>query len=368
MTDALRGETHSLGPWTRKFETAVAAHATRTFAVAISSSSSAMQTALDALGVRAGDEVIVPTFDSPSTTACVLRLGAIPVFIDCVARTLNSNVQEIASKITPKTKVIVATHTFGNPTGIEAIASVAMRNEIPLLEDAGQALGSTVHNRPAGSFGRVALFSFRATTQLTSLEGGVIVTDDDHLAILCQSMRNHGLTNDPMHSVDELHQVRADERKMTLGYGFRMSEVHAAVGATQMKRIEEIMQQRSAIADWYTRRLGGLGDVMCPTIDPEINMSWDGYVIRLSDRFNQEDRDHIIRDLHRHEIGAADFFRPVHTLPPVLKATNQPSHCPVAESISSRTLALPFFTSMTKREVDVVCQTLELVMNRSTLA
>ena len=147
-----------------------------------------------------------------------------------------------------------------------------------------------------------------------------------------------------------------------------MSEVHAAVGVTQMKRIEEIMQQRSAIAGWYTRRLGGLGDVMCPTIDPEINMSWDGYVIRLSDRFNQEERDHIIRGLHRHEIGAADFFRPVHTLPSVLKVTNQPSYCPVAESISSRTLALPFFTSMTKREVDVVCQTLELMMNRSTLA
>ena len=97
-------------------------------------------------------------------------------------------------------------------------------------------------------------------------------------------------------------------------------------------------------------------------------MSWDGYVIRLNDQFEQEDRDHIIRGLHRHEIGAADYFRPVHTLPPVKHAVQKHSPCPVSESISARTLALPFFTSMTKREVDIVCQTLELMMTRSTFA
>ena len=366
VSNALKGETQSLGPWTKRFESSVATHANRSFAVALSSSSSAMQIALDALGVQAGDEVIVPTFDAPSTTACVLRLGAIPIFIDCDARTLNCNHQEIESKITDKTKVIVASHTFGNPTGIETIASVAMRNEISLLEDAGPALGSKVDNRPAGSFGRLAVFAFRATSQLTSLEGGVIATDDDRLALLCRSMRNHGLTSDPMYSVEDLHHVRADERMVSIGHGFRLSEVHAAVGATQMKRIEEIMQKRSVVANWYTSRLGGVGDVLCPTIDPDIKMSWDGYVIRLSDRFSQEDRDHIIRGLHRHDIGAADFFRPVHMLPPIQKATTGTTHCPVAESISSRTLALPFFTSMTKREVEIVCQTLELMITRVT--
>ena len=152
VTSALKGETQSLGPWTKRFESSVAKHANRSFAVALSSSSSAMQIALDALGVQAGDEVIVPTFDAPSTTACVLRLGAIPIFIDCDARTLNCNHQEIESKITDKTKVIVASHTFGNPTGIETIASVAMRNEISLLEDAGPALGSKV-GTPCGERG-----------------------------------------------------------------------------------------------------------------------------------------------------------------------------------------------------------------------
>lgn len=367
-SEALRGKTQSLGPWTKKFEDSVAAHSGGTFATAFCSASCAMQTALESLGVGNGDEVIVPTFDSPSTTACVIRLGAIPVFADCDARTLNSDADDIASKITEKTKVIVASHTFGNPAGIEAVASVAMKNEIPLLEDAGQAIGSRVNNRPTGSFGRVAVFAFHATTQLTSLEGGVIVTDDDKLAASCQSKRNHGLSSDPLHSTEDLHQVRTDQRMVSLGHSFRLSEVHAAIGATQMNRIEEIMRRRNNVADWYTRILGGMSDVMCPTIDSNVHMSWDGYVIRFSDRFEQEDRDSIIRGLHRHEIGAADYFNPVHALPAVERALNHSSHCPVAESISSRTLALPFFTSMTNREVEIICQTLELMMARSTFA
>ncbi|MBC8203055.1 MAG: DegT/DnrJ/EryC1/StrS family aminotransferase [Planctomycetes bacterium] len=368
-SDALRGETHSLGPWTRRFETAVASQANGSFGIAFSSAQSAMQTALEALGVKKGDEVIVPTFDSPSTTACVIRLGAIPIFADCDARSLNCDADDVASKITSKTKVIVTSHVFGNPTGIEAIAKVAMKNEIHLLEDAGQAIGSVVNARPAGSFGRVAVFAFHSTTQLTSLEGGVIVTDDDRLASSCQSQRNHGLSSDPLHSSEELHQVRTDERLVSLGHSFRLSEVHAAIGATQMKRMDGILERRSRVADWYTQKLGGNGDVMCPTFDPDqVRMSWDGYVIRLSDKYDQDDRDHIIRGLHRHEIGAADYFRPVHTLPPVKKAVKVETQCPVAESISSRTLALPFFTSMTIREVDIVCQTLELMMTRSTFA
>ncbi|MDP6693225.1 MAG: DegT/DnrJ/EryC1/StrS family aminotransferase [Phycisphaerales bacterium] len=365
-SDALRGDTQSLGPWTRRFESAVASQVGGSYAVALCSASCAMQIALEALGVREGDEVIVPTFDSPSTTSCVLRLGAIPVFADCDARSLNSNASDIDSKITSKTKAIVASHTFGNPSGIEEIASIAMRNELPLLEDAGQAIGSLINNRPAGSFGRIAVFAFHSTTQLTSLEGGVIVTDDDTLSTICKTQRNHGLSSDPLLSPDELHRVRTDELLVSLGHSFRLSEVHAAVGATQMRRIEEIMLRRGQVANWYTRRLGGNGDVMCPTIDSRVQMSWDGFAIRLCDKFNQEDRDHIIRGLHRHEIGAADYFRPVHTLPPVAKVVNIKTKCHVAESIATRMIALPFFTSMTKREVDIVCQTLELMMSRST--
>ena len=154
----------------------------------------------------------------------------------------------------------------------------------------------------------------------------------------------------------------------SLGHGFRISEVHAAVGAIQMNRLDEIMERRSEVSQWYTQRLGGVADIMCPTIDGGVEMSWDGFVIRLSDRFSREDRDEVIRGLHRHEIGAADYFQSVPTLPPILSKCTEVHPCPVAESISQRMIALPFYTLMTRREVDIVCQTLELMITRSTLS
>ena len=168
-------------------------------------------------------------------------------------------------------------------------------------------------------------------------------------------------------SVDALQRVRTDELMQTMGHGFRLSEVHAAVGAIQMTRFDEIMERRDQVAQWYTRRLGGVADISCPTVEEGIQMSWDGYVIRLSDRFTRDDRDEVIKGLHRHEIGAADFFQSIPTLP-VFSEYAEVANCPIAESISQRTIALPFFTRMTQREVDIVGQTLELMITRGSFA
>ncbi|HIB20263.1 MAG TPA: DegT/DnrJ/EryC1/StrS family aminotransferase [Rhodospirillales bacterium] len=367
-TDALCGEVHALGPWTIRFEKAVAKHADGTFGIATNSSQSAMHVTLEALGISKDDEVITPAFSFPSCAATILRLGAIPVFADCNPRTLNANAKDIASKVTDKTKAIIASHTFGNPAGIDQVARVAQEIEIPLIEDAGQAIGSTFRNRQVGSFGRVAVFAFHSTTQITCIEGGVIVTDDDSLAEQCKLRRNHGFINDPTMSTDDLHRVRTDELMLSLGHGYRLSEVHAAVGSIQMTRLKEIMERRHQVSQWYTSQLGGIVDIMCPTIEDGVDMSWDGYVIRLCDNFSKEDRDEIIRGLHRHEIGAADFFQSIPTLPLFATKGEGQSTCPVAASVSERTLALPFYTSMTRREVDIVCQTLELMLKRGTFS
>ena len=276
------------------------------------------------------------------------------------------NANDVSQKITPSTKAIIATHTFGNPSGIDAIARVALEQEIPLIEDASQAIGSKLHQRQVGTFGRVAIFAFHSSTQVTSVDGGLITTDDDALAKQCQLRRNHGLINDPSLSTDELHRVRTDELMKTIGHGYRLSEVHAAVGTVQMKRLKEILQRRDSVASWYTQRLGGNGDIMCPTIENGVEMSWDGFVVRLNDRFTRNDRDEIIRGLHRHEIGAADYYQSIPTLPLFSAHSEGTNHCPVSDSISQRTIALPFYTSMTKREVDIVSQTLELMLARGT--
>ena len=366
-TDALRGERLALGSWTSRFEKSVAQHVGSNFGIATNSAYTAMFITLESLGIGSGDEVITPAFANPWSAACVLQLGATPVFADCDPRSLNMDAKDVGAKITPKTKAIIASHTYGNPTGIESLSRVAQEQEVPLIEDAGQAIGSKLRGRKVGTFGRVAIFAFHSTAQLTSVDGGVIVTDDDALASQCALLRNHGLTSDPTITADELQRVRADELMQSLGHGFRMSEVHAAVGAIQMNRLDEIMERRSEVSQWYTQRLGGVADIMCPTIDKGVEMSWDGFVIRLSDRFSREDRDEVIRGLHRHEIGAADYFQSVPTLPPILSKCTEVHPCPVAESISQRMIALPFYTLMTRREVDIVCQTLELMITRSTL-
>lgn len=365
-SDALQSEQLILGSWTTQFERAVSKHVGSTFGIATHSSHSAMHITLEALDIKAGDEIITAAFSFPAVASTILRMGAVPVFADCDARSLNMDPQDVSRKITPATKAIIATHTFGNPFGIDSIARIALEHEIPLIEDASQAIGSKLLNRKVGSFGRVAIFAFHSTTQVTSIEGGVITTDDDTLAEQCRLRRNHGFANDPTLNTEELHRIRTDELMLTFGHGYRLSEVHAAVGTIQMKRLEEILHQRNQVAQWYTQHLGGNADIMCPTIENSVHMSWDGFVIRLNDRFSRKDRDEIIRGLHRHDIGAADYFESIPTLPLFKTDADNKSACPVAESVSQRTIALPFYTRMTKREVGIVAQTLELMLTRSS--
>ena len=365
-SDALRAEQLVFGPWTKRFEKAVASHAGSTFGVATHSSHSAMHVVLESLGIQQGDEVITPAFAFPSAAATLLRMGVTPIFADCDARTLNMDCKDVSAKLTDKTKAIIATHTFGNPEGIEAIARVAQEQEITLIEDAGQAIASKINGRKVGSFGRAAVFAFHSSTQLTSVQGGVITTDDNMLAEKCKAKRNHGFVCDPSHATDELHHVRTDELMQSMGHGYRISEVHAAVGTVQMQRLDEIMARRDQLAKWYIQKLCGVAEIMCPTIAPKVEMSWEGFVVRVNDNYSRDDRDEIIRGLHRHEIGAADYYQSIPSLPLFEKACNAADTCPVANSISKRVLALPFYTSMTEREVDIVCQTLELMLTRGS--
>ena len=365
-TDALKSEHLTLGSWTRSFEQSVAQHTQNQYGIATNSSNSAMFIALESLGIGKGDEVITSAFAFPSTAAAIIQLGATPRFADCDPRSLNLDANDVESKISGATKGIIATHTFGLPSGIEQIVRITQAQEIPLIEDARQAIGSKSNGRCVGSFGRVSVFAFHSAAQLTCVEGGMIVTDDDHLAQQCRIRRNHGYDHDHTATLNDLHHVRTDKLLHAVGHGNRLSEVHAAVGTIQMKRMAEILERRAIIADWYTSLLCGLPDVMCPTIENGVEMSWDGYVIRLSDRFSQEDRDEVIRGLHRHDIGAADFYQAIPTLPPFKTFDNEENSCPVATSLSMRTVALPFYTTMSKREVEIVCQTLELMLTRGT--
>ncbi|MHC4080524.1 MAG: DegT/DnrJ/EryC1/StrS family aminotransferase [Planctomycetota bacterium] len=366
VVETLRSGRLALGPRLEAFERLVAQRVRRQHGIGVNSGTSGLHLCLAALGVGPGDEVITPAFSFVASANCVLHVGATPVFVDCDPRTLNVVPRSVERRITDKTKAIIGVEVFGNPAGMAELAAVAGRHEIPLVEDGSEALGSRVRDEPVGRFGRMAVFGFYPNKQITTGEGGMIVTDDDRLAELCRSMRNQGRSPEIKEAGQGLGSWLGHER---LGFNYRLSEINAALGMAQMRRLDQLIEARQRVAAAYTRRLMGNTDLMLPTVEPDTFMSWFVYVVRLSDRFTEDDRDFIINGLRRHDVGASNYFPPIPLLPYYRQRFgHKPGDFPVAESVSHRTVALPFFTRLNDREVDLICQTVELMISRVTFA
>ncbi len=368
----LRSGRLSIGPMIEEFERLVADRAGCSHGVAVSSGTSGLHAALAALGVGPGDEVITTPFSFVASSNVILMVGATPVFVDICPTSLNIDPSRIEAAITPRTKAILAVEAFGNCAHMGEYARIAARHEIPLVEDCCEALGCRSGGRRAGSFGRVGVFGFYPNKQITTGEGGMIVTDDPNLAAACRSLRNQGRpapganmsTRDPqpMNTGSWL----AHER---LGFNYRMSEVTAAIGVAQMRRFDEIVAGRQKVASLYMDRLLGVPDLVLPTVAPGDETSWFVYVVRLAAGYGREERDRVIRGLRTHEIGCADYFPCIHLQPFYRDMFGfGPGRYPVAESVSQRTIALPFHARMSEREVDLVAQTLEVMLTRENLA
>jgi perosamine synthetase len=368
----LRSGRLSQGRSLEDFETLVAHRAGRAHGIGVSSGTAGLHLALLALGVGPGDEVIVPAFSFVATANCVEYVGARPVFVDCDPRTLNIKAADVEPMLTERTKAVIGVEVFGNPAGMGELDALCKRHEIPLIEDCCEGLGSRLGSRTVGSFGRVGVFSFYPNKQVTTAEGGMIVTDDGRIADLCRSLRNQGREAGPATSGEEdepLSSLGSWLRHERLGYNYRLSELHAALGVAQMQRLDELLEARQWVAECYTRRLGAHPDLILPTVEPGCEQSWFVYVVRLTDRFAPDDRDTIIEGLRRHDVGAADYFPPIPLQPYYQRKYGlRIGDYPVAESVSHRTVALPFFTRLTEREVDLVCQTFELMITRITFA
>jgi len=352
-----------LGPEVDAFEKAIAAYVGTPHAIGVSSGTDALLVALMALDVGPGDEVITTPFSFIASSNCILYVGATPVFVDIEPRSLNMDPAKVEAAITPRTKAILAVECFGNPRHMDAYRSIAARHEIRLIEDCCEGLGGSMNGRPVGGFGNAGVFGFYPNKQITTGEGGMIVTDDDRLANVCRSLRNQGRPiNQTGNAIGSWMQF---ER---LGYNYRMPELNAALGLSQVRRLEEIVAKRQAVADRYMQRFMAHPDIILPNIDPGVVMSWFVFVVRLSDRYGREDRDRIIQGLHRHDIGAAPYFPCIHLQPFYRERFGfEPGMFPVAESVSNRTIALPFFNELSARDEDHAAQTLEHMIGREDL-
>jgi len=372
VVDVLRSGRLSLGPKLDEFENMVADRAQRVHGIGVNSGTSGLHLVLKALDIGPGDEVITPAFSFVASANCIEFVGARPVFVDCDPRTLNMRPETVERHITEHTRAIVAVEVFGNPVGMREMAALAAKHEIPLIEDACEGLGGSIDGEPVGKFGRAAVFGFYPNKQITTGEGGMIVTDDDRLAELCRSMRNQGRPTRPIKSeenntTDEVLASWLQHER--LGYNYRLNELSAALGVEQMKRLDAMLELRQMVAEAYMRRLGAHPDIILPTVESNVDMSWFVFAVRLSDRFTMDDRDEILRGLRRHDVGAGDYFPPIPLMPYYQRRYGyRPGDFPATESVSHRTVALPFFTRLTEREIELICQTLELMITRLTFA
>jgi perosamine synthetase len=373
VTDVLRSGRLSLGPRQSRFEEMVAERAGRRHGVAVSSGTAGLHLVMQGLGIGPGDEVITTPFSFIASANCILYVGARPVFVDIDPRSLNMDPARIEAAITPRTKAILAVEVFGNPAHMERIAQIANAHEIPLIEDCCEALGGRHKGRPVGSFGRVGVFAFYPNKQITTGEGGLIVTDDDHLAELCRSMRNQGRAE---MNAKGTPQVSGDNRAGSwlsherLGYNYRLSEIACALGIAQMERLDAMLEARRRVAGMYIRRMMDWKDIILPSVDPDAadDMSWFVFVVRLTDQYGRIERDRVIEGLRRHEIGASNYFPCIHLQPFYRRQFGYDRGAfPIAESISERTIALPFFNRLDETAVELIVQTLRVMIQREQL-
>jgi len=356
VTDVLHSPTLSIGPRVEEFEAACAAVANRRHGIGVSSGTAGLHLMMLAAGIKEGDEVITTPFSFVASANCILYVGARPVFVDIDNKTLNIDLDKIDAVVTPKTKAIVAVETFGHPGGMIELEQFAQSHELMLLEDSCEGFGGRLDQRPIGSFGRASCFAFYPNKQITTGEGGMIVTDDDNFAAMCRALRNQG--RDGMAWL--AHQ--------RLGYNYRLSEINAALGLAQTKRLDEILENRRRVAHEYIQRLMTNKYLILPTLADDTHMSWFVFVVRLNDLFEPADRDDIIRQLRDEGIGCNNYFPPIHLQPYMVERFGfEAGSFPVTEYVSARTIALPFFTRMTRGQVHQVCDALDSILEKTMM-
>jgi perosamine synthetase len=266
---------------------------------------------------------------------------------------LNIDPQRIEAAITSRTKAILPVEVFGNPAGFDRVCEIAERYGLPIVEDSCEALGSALNGKKAGSFGALSIFGFYPNKQITTGEGGMILTDDEALADTCVSLRNQGRSKGG--------GWLAHER---LGYNFRLSDINCALGIAQLSRLEEIKAKRRRVAKWYQEMLVDEERLIVPTEAAGSELSWFVYVVRLRETFGQQQRDMILQEISRQDIQVSNYFPPVHLQPFIAERYGlRRGDFPITESVSGRTVALPFHNHLTEQDVALVCGVLRAVLD-----
>lgn len=333
----------SEGPFVKKFEQKMSETVHRKYGIAVSNGTAALEVAVQALGISAGDEVIMPTFTIISCAMAVTKVGGVPVLVDTDSFTWNMKVDEIESKITPKTKAIMLIHLYGLPAEVNKILSLAEKYHLKVIEDAAEMHGQTYNGEPCGSFGDISIFSFYPNKHITTGEGGMVVTDNEELAERCRFLRNLCFRKDIRYVHDEISD------------NYRFTNLQAAVGFAQLERLDEFVERKRTMGRYYTERLCEIEGIRLPVEQTEYadNIYWV-YGIVLEKEIKADNR-MVQKLLAEKGIGSRTFFWCMH---------EQPVYCnmglfknesyPDAEYLARKGFYIPSGLAITKEQMDKV--------------
>jgi perosamine synthetase len=367
----LRSGELSMGPRIGEFEAAFAKYIGTKYAVAVNSGTSALHLCIRALKIGAKDEVITTSFSFVASANCILYERAMPVFADIDPNSFNVDPPEIrrfledscgpdpctglpVDKENGRTvRAILPVHVFGLPCNMDAILELAEEYNLQVIEDACEALGSKYRGQHAGTLGHAAVFAFYPNKQMTTAEGGMVVTDDEEMARDCRSLRNQGRS--------ETSSWLEHEQ---LGFNYRLSELHCALGLAQLERIDELLIGRKRAADLYNHLLTDHLNYSLPVAIPDSYRSWFVYVIRLRGIDSSLLRDRVLSELRKLDIGCQSYFPAIHRQPYFKqKGIARWLSLPHTEAVSDGCIALPMFSTITEDQIRYVCESLAEVLD-----
>jgi perosamine synthetase len=345
VTEVLESGIIASGPKTKAFEKEYAEYIGVKHAVAVTNGTVALDVSLKAFKICPGDEVITSAFSFVASGNCILFQNAKPVFADIDPKTFNIDPTDVAEKITSKTKALIPVHMFGQPADMAALKEIAEDNGLALVEDAAQAHGAEYKRQKAGSIGDTACFSFYATKNMTAGEGGVITTNDDKLAENSRLLINHGQSKKYLHE--------------TLGYNYRTTDMCAAIGLVQLKKLESFNKKRTENASLLGKTISKIDGLTVPYLNKDVKPVFHQYVIRVEDSYPLS-RDKLSASLTEKGIGNAVHYPfPIYKQPLYLKLGYKNTDCPNTEDACKHVLSLPVHPLVTRDDIDYIIETLK---------
>jgi perosamine synthetase len=362
VSEVIRSGWLTMGPKTFEFEKEFAKYVGAKHAIAVSTGTAALHLALEAAGVRAGDEVLLPTTTFTATAEAVTYVGARPVLVDIDPVTMNIDSEDAARRITPKTKAIIPVHLGGQPCDMDEIEAIARMHHLRIIEDAAHALPSEYKGKRVGQISEFTCFSFYATKTLTTGEGGMITTENSEAAERMRLMRLHGIERDAW------KRYRADGswfyEVLEAGFKYNLTDLQSAIGLVQLAKCDAMWQARESVAQRYSDGFSSVDELVLPTIRPDRRTSWHLYVLRLRLDRLKRDRDSFIQTLQDRGVACSVHFIPLHLQPYYQRAYGyQPGDFPYAEEEYHSCLSLPIYPSLTDMEINHV-----IVAVRKTVA